>query len=82
VNDGGPAFPRVGHVMSQDCEPEQWKAGHEGMSLRDYFAGQVLNGIVAARTIPATGPDCGNKMARAAYHVADAMLEQREKEAK
>ena len=38
INDGGPAFPRSG----SDYVPAQ-----EGMSLRDWFAGQVLAGLVS-----------------------------------
>lgn len=32
-NDGGPAFPRT-----QAGKGEDFDCGHEGMSLRDYFA--------------------------------------------
>ena len=32
INDGGPAFPR--HAYD----------GHDGMTLRDWFAGQALAG--------------------------------------
>lgn len=39
INNGGSAFPRV--TYQGTCIP--------GMSLRDYFAAQVLNGILAGR---------------------------------
>lgn len=55
---GGPAFPL----------PNQYL--HKGMSLRDYFAGQVL-----AATDSSGSPA---SEARWAYQVADAMLEERE----
>lgn len=48
----------------------------EGMSLRDYFAGRVLQSLIIvgvdAKNIPST-----QQMAQDAYAMADAMLEQR-----
>ena len=61
-HDGGPAFPRNGqdHLDTQD-----------GMSLRDWFAGQALAGMNSADR----RWDGGNKdMACAAYSQADAMI--------
>ena len=46
----------------------------EGMTLRDYFAGQVLAGIIANQ-----GPDGSEKLcAQWCYAQADAMLEARQ----
>ena len=43
-NDGGPAFPRSGI-------PSNWNATvKNGMSLRDWFAGMALNGIIERDT--------------------------------
>ena len=50
IDDGGPAFPASlayspegqAHVASE------YFANCEGMSLRDWFAGQVLNGIYSS----------------------------------
>lgn len=39
INDGGMAFP-----MAYACESEK----HRGMSLRDWFAGQALSGLLAS----------------------------------
>lgn len=45
INDGGPAFPRpVSHIAGVGIELPQ-----QGMTLRDYFAGQALAGIWAAQ---------------------------------
>ena len=38
INDGGPAFPRAG---------SDYVKAQEGMSLRDWFAGHALAGILA-----------------------------------
>ena len=70
--DGGPAYPVIGAPgASQD---------YQGMSLRDYFAGQALAGFTAAHDEEGTwmsDPVCA---AREAYLTADAMLAEREKE--
>ncbi len=73
--DGGPAFPRGG---SDHDEPE------DGMSLRDWFAGQVVNGIAAAlgREFPAdtTPESLVVNLSISSYVIADAMLAERNKE--
>jgi len=62
INDGGPAFPR--HAYD----------GHDGMTLRDWFASQALAGMLADTNVKA-GAD---KIAWCAYALADAMLRARE----
>lgn len=47
-----------------------------GMTLRDYFAGQALTGIIANRTWPLGGTY--DEDACEAYILADAMIEERE----
>ncbi len=67
-NDGGPAFPMTQHFDQHDNEMPA------GMSLRDYFAGQVLAGI----TLPGPFTDeCAVTTANKAYRYADAMLAER-----
>ena len=56
---GGAAFPHVSTHMDRT-----------GMTLRDYFAGQVIG------QLKAFNPD---KAAALAYRVADAMIAEREK---
>lgn len=68
--DGGQAFPH----------PDFWEdvdgnLKGVGMTLRDYFAGQALVGILAANR---TG--FNDVAAEEAYEAADAMLAEREKE--
>lgn len=61
-NDGGPAFPF----------PElHGSSAPKGMSLRDYFAAQALQGICAHHD---TWGRQINEMAVSAYELADAML--------
>ena len=68
TNDGGPAFPRTAGSF---CAP------HEGMSLRDYFAGQALAGLMTQGNISRTSISVG-ALAAAVYDIADALLELRE----
>lgn len=91
IKDGGAAFPRPftpgtstathdGRVFHQTrCEPAE-----PGMSLRDYFAGQVAPVLVAnlgkAAGIAATPHEAGlGAVAQASYALADAMLTERNK---
>lgn len=72
-NDGGPSFPTP------------WAGGSAtegGMSLRDWFAGQVL-GEAFRMVMDLPGgegrPHPAKWAAAAAYEIADAMLAEREK---
>lgn len=75
INDGGPAFPKFG--MNAWDKPQTISAG---MSLRDWFAGQALAGIIA---FPGTIEGDANKrndvLSRLSYALADAMLAERAK---
>lgn len=62
--DGGKAFPStLPHSLTS----------YPGMSLRDWFAGQALTGLLAAPV----GKDTWVGVAKDAYSAADAMLEAR-----
>lgn len=63
--DNPPAFPFV--------VPAEWQAVESGMTLRDYFAGQALAGLMLKD--PWGNPD---HHAAYAYNAADAMLRARE----
>jgi hypothetical protein len=65
INDGGPAFPVV--------VPSEGAVWEYGMTLRDWFAGQALMGMML-------GARRGGAMmlARECYEMADAMLAARE----
>ena len=80
--NGGPAFPIPASDLGGAFEP------HPGMSLRDYFAAQILGGFVASNgsaLIQAAGFSTEKSIGAMksvptlAYFIADAMLEAREK---
>lgn len=66
-NTGGPAFPTT-NPLGVYGDP------NVGMSLRDWFAGMAMQGLVSSpRSIPRA------TMAEHAYLMADAMIAEREK---
>ena len=76
--DGGPAFPRLmGNMYGIEAEG--------GLSIRDYFAGQALMGLLAGALRPhVEGKDAStdrSAWAESAYLYADAMLAERSKDA-
>lgn len=70
IEDGGPAFPIPDVVTASE---QLWESGAPGMSLRDWFAGQALAGLLA-KTVT-NCPDA--PVAIRAYGLADAMLRAR-----
>ena len=71
-DNGGPAFPNYG-VWSNGCwEPMP----QEGMSLRDYFAGQAMIGLIT-KLPPDDMVEFKQQVAESAYRYADAMLKAR-----
>ena len=70
MNDGGPAFPIPLHSNTCPC-----RCGNEGMTLRDWFAGQAL----AASPITDCSPDYLEQRANRCWRYADAMIQEREK---
>ena len=74
-NDGGPAFPSPETVVSQDQMPLQYSINaQDGMSLRDWFAGQALIGLMMRADI---GTVSYQERAEWADRQADAMLARR-----
>lgn len=76
-NTGGPAFPQTGATIDGDGTPIPQVSG---MTLRDHFAGQALQGILASPRAPASSGAMvtNDELAVLAYRCADAMLRQRE----
>lgn len=83
MNDGGNAFPvSVCAAPSGDVyHSHQVVQGGGGMSLRDYFAAHVIQGMVSSEQFRIVfnpeRPDWIKSMAQLAYMTADAMLEAR-----
>ena len=71
INDGGTAFP----VMSVYIEDQDTNS--RGMTLRDWFAGQALMGLMASRN-PNSPRFHPSDDAAYVYAVADAMIAARE----
>jgi len=68
IETGGPAFPR-----------DYAHDGHNGMTLRDYFAAKAMQAIISKHGREDDNPgffDCATdeSVARCAYIYADAML--------
>lgn len=74
VADGGQAFPAVIHSLHV-----------KGMSLRDYFAGQVIHAMLSGRVGPSfhtngfINVEDAATAASNAYAIADAMIAERNK---
>jgi len=90
MKNGGPVFPS--YDIIHDAKTGMF-AGlgtkSEGISLRDYFAGQVLAGSVSGRNMAdqidlmtdyITSKVGAQQHAEEAYFIADAMLAEREKQ--
>lgn len=71
--DGGPAFPWTDSPDKRET--------HQGMTLRDWFAGQALAGMLSAHIGDSPWPDRG-PLSSVAYSYADALLAERNKSRK
>jgi len=74
--NGGPAFPHV------RVHPDTSGTVKDGMTLRDYFAAAVLQGIIAAHTQYSVNHKrvvTEQEHAQIAFLMADAMLAERDK---
>ena len=76
IDTGGPAFPFV-----FDDTTTRSRQIYTGMSIRDYFAAKVVQGLWANATALAQMPAGteAESIASVAYDVADAMLKERSK---
>lgn len=91
IDDGGPAFSTPVTKTCAEMGGFQYQSQHPGMSLRDWFAGQALVGLLATPGSPTReqclhfGVDPDSKTAGAdtyaatAYVFSDAMLRARGK---
>jgi hypothetical protein len=67
---------RKKQIMDTQAFPNPHRTDMTGMSLRDYFAAKVIQGMLASGNLPKTMPDAD--LAECAYALADAMLKARE----
>lgn len=73
INDGGPAFPNPS-LADENYRPQP---GDNGMTLRDYFAGQALAGLAGMNVNDGSDflhPLGVKSAAQWAYTFADAMI--------
>ena len=87
IKDGGPAFPTEARALFPTNKASFWC---DGMSLRDWFAGMALQGVLGSHanlenhmamieTSQKKGVMCSEFVAVVAYELADAMLKERDK---
>ena len=76
--DGGSVFPKMGSLYNAD-ENLKNVFSDGGMSLRDWFAGQTLPGLVAYDPRMSDEGYEPNNVAELAYKYADALIEARDK---
>lgn len=77
TRDGGPAFPVETYELRRGGMNPPTKVHNAGMSLRDWFAGQAVQGLVSQSIGSALTSDL-TQGARWAYNMADALLVARE----
>ena len=70
-DDGGQAFPMI------DVQIDGQAIGSAGMSLRDWFAGQALAGLMQFDGTGLLLEKSRSDAAMASYAIADAMIETR-----
>lgn len=77
INGGGDAFP---HPVEFDPNGQLVSHGSFGMSLRDYFAGQAMTGMLSNSSCLAEQAWKSDKcLAEWCYKAADAMIAERNK---
>ncbi|MCP5040913.1 MAG: hypothetical protein GY944_07765 [bacterium] len=73
-NDGGPVFPALAETVRTEDSDRPWD---DGLTLRDYFAGQALQGYLASYPSDNDPAQRAVGLANAMYEIADAMLAER-----
>lgn len=71
IETGGQAFP--GKQIERD-DNEVHEYSHEGMTLRDYFAGQVIGNLIDYKDIDSGHHNRIFMAAKYAYRIADEMI--------
>tara|TARA_R110002126_G_scaffold272520_1_gene416674 strand:+ start:174 stop:410 length:237 start_codon:yes stop_codon:yes gene_type:complete len=73
---GGAAFPTPRFMVDDESRILGFSINTDGMSMRDYFAAQAMQGFLADGAAPDVSKEA---VASMAYAMADAMLEERNK---
>ena len=73
---GGPVYPGAPMGFMVDAHGNKTPIGGEGMTLRDYFAGQALDAYIAR--FNGVSEDALNNIAHRSYAMADAMIAARD----
>lgn len=71
-NDGGPAYPVTPTDRSGQIASTEW-----GMSLRDWYAGMALQGLLAAQIYGFNDRPVKGPFVDMASELADAMIERK-----
>ena len=70
---GGPAFP-IAEINKISVGMQTYRTAHDGMTLRDWFAGQAMAVLCVIENCRSMADD-----AETAYALADAMIAERNK---
>jgi hypothetical protein len=62
--------------MNEKAFPNPHRTDETGMTLRDYFAAKVMQGMLASGNLPKSVKDA--ELSVSAYNLADAMMKARE----
>ena len=74
-------IPRGGQAFPSQKPPEAWGSDEAGMTMRQYYAGQALPGIMASRYFAEHAPKgLAENVAAKAFEIADAMIAHEAKE--
>ena len=76
MKTGGPA------LYNRTGDTQHFYEWHYGMTLRDWFAGMALQGLLASpanNTLRGEAPETSFQLSEMAYSTADAMIKEREK---
>jgi hypothetical protein len=76
--DGGSAFPLPLAVGAAGDVYQAGRDGDGGMSLRDWFAGMALQGLIAHHAWNYKADDVAGAVSSISYEIADAMIRARE----
>ena len=79
INNGGPAFPHSSQPLDAQGNPICENHSEWGMSLRDWFAGQALNGWLASFESEDGSPKAKG-VAELCFSIADAMIAESQKQ--